>query len=173
MSGDVWGCQNRGGIRLALSGQRPGMLMRPAQHEDSCPHDGASRGPVSAVLRLGHLAPPPYHTPTHPPLLVRSAPPLPSQASGPCPLLFTLFCFQWKSHFTPKLRQNTDGLFQHLLAQSYRNIGTALRGPSIPCFNLAFSCHIRPIVPAPSKGKANCKHLHPEMHSQSLIFSPS
>ena len=110
---------------------------------------------------------------THPPLLVRSAPPLPSQASGPCPLLFTLFCFQWKSHFTPKLRQNTDGLFQHLLAQSYRNIGTALRGPSIPCFNLAFSCHIRPIVPAPSKGKANCKHLHPEMHSQSLIFSPS
>ena len=65
VSGDVWGCQNRGGILLAFTGQRPGMLISTVQQQDSCPHDSASRGPVSAVLRLGHLAPPPYHTPTH------------------------------------------------------------------------------------------------------------
>lgn len=85
------------------------------------------------------------------------------------PAHFCLHCFasSGNPNFTPKLRQNTDGLFQHLLALVLRNIGTALRGPSIPCFTLASLCHIHPIIPAPSKGKASCKHLHPEMHSES------
>ena len=142
------------------------MLINMVQQEDSCPRDKVSHGPECQGCSGWDTS---RHLPTtHPPTTAgqESATSSLLKAVGPAHCCF-VFCFQCKSHFTPKLRQNIDGLFQHLLAQTYRKIGTALRGPSIPCFNLAFSCHVHPIIPAPSKGKANWKHLHPEMHTQS------
>lgn len=76
VSGDVWGCQNREGLLLASNGQRLGMLINLVQQQAAAlvtkyrmaqSVSGAQAGTLGATS-LPH---------THPPLLVRKAPPLP------------------------------------------------------------------------------------------------